>query len=64
MSALSAIRIEGELRDYYERKVKEGKSKMSVINAVRNKLLLRIYACVSQMRLYSQEYSPTCVAAA
>jgi transposase len=44
--ALSAIRVDGELKAYYIRKVDEGKSKMSVINAVRNKLVHRIYSVV------------------
>src|SRR6185503_8317631 len=42
MAALSAIKIGGELKDYFLRKVAEGKNKMSVINAVRNKLIQRI----------------------
>lgn len=36
LGAMSAICVKGELQDYYRRKVGEGKSKMSVINAVRN----------------------------
>lgn len=31
---------------YYTRKVAEGKNKMSVLNAIRNKLVQRIYSCV------------------
>ena len=36
LGAMSAIRAKGELQDYYQRKVKEGKNKMLVLNAVRN----------------------------
>ncbi|MFN8347867.1 MAG: transposase [Spirosomataceae bacterium] len=36
LGAMSAIRAKGELQDYYWRKVKEGKNKMLVLNAVRN----------------------------
>ena len=36
LGAMSAIRMKGELRDYYTRKVGEGKNKMLVLNAVRN----------------------------
>jgi transposase len=50
MSALSAINHCEELRDYYQRKVAQGKNKMSVINAVRNKLILRIFAVVKNNR--------------
>lgn len=46
LASISAIQNNIELRKYYERKVKEGKSKMSVINAVRNKLLYRVVAVV------------------
>lgn len=56
LSAMSVIRLPGELQAYYERKVGAGKSKMCVLNAIRNKLLGRIYACVRDMRPYRQEY--------
>lgn len=48
MAALSSIQNNPELKKYYERKVNEGKSKMSTINAVRNKLLNRIVAVVKR----------------
>jgi hypothetical protein len=41
MAALSAIKMQGEFRDYFERKVAEGKNKMTVINAVRAKIFNR-----------------------
>ena len=56
MAALSSIRIQGDLKDYYTRKVAEGKNKMSVINAIRNKLILRIFACVKENRKYEKIY--------
>ena len=34
LGAMSAIRMKGELQDYYKRKVGEGKNKMLVLNAV------------------------------
>ena len=34
MCALSAMKVEGEMKEYYLRKVTEGKNKMSVINAL------------------------------
>ena len=52
MAAMSAISHPGELRDYYLRKVKQGKHKMKAINNVRNKLIHRIYACIREDRLY------------
>ena len=57
LAALSAIKYNGELRDYYLRKVEEGKNKMSVINAVRNKLIKRVYSCITQNRDYLKNYS-------
>ena len=59
MSALSAINHCQELKDYYQRKVAEGKNKMSVINAVRNKLILRIFAVVRNNRKYDKNYEYT-----
>jgi transposase len=56
MAALSTIQMQGDLQEYYNRKVAEGKNKMSVLNAVRNKLILRIFACVNQNREYEKIY--------
>jgi transposase len=53
LSAMRVIRLDGELKDYYQRKVAEGKNKMSVLNAVRNKLVHRICAVVNQKRNYT-----------
>ncbi len=50
MGAMAAICKEGELADYYLRKVEEGKSKIAVINAIRNKIIHRIFACVRDNR--------------
>ncbi len=57
MVALGTIRRDGELKKYFERKVAEGKNKMSVINAIRNKLIHRIFACVMQNRKYEKNYT-------
>jgi len=48
MAAVSSVQHNSELHIYYKRKVEEGKNKMSVINAVRNKLLHRIIAVVKR----------------
>jgi poly(3-hydroxyalkanoate) synthetase len=56
MAALVAIQMKGEMREYYNRKVSEGKNKMSVLNAIRNNLILRIFACVNQNREYEKNY--------
>lgn len=48
LCAMVAIQYDPEIKTYYERKVIEGKNKMSVINAVRNKLVHRITAVVKR----------------
>lgn len=55
-AAMSTIRMKGEMKDYYQRKISEGKNKMSILNAVRNKLILRIFACVNQNRSFEKVY--------
>ena len=56
MAAMSSITCSTELRAFYDRKVTEGKNKMSVLNAVRNKLISRVFACVKNKRLYEKAY--------
>ena len=52
LAAMSAIRLENDLRKYYQRKVTEGKNKMSVLNAVRNKIIHRIFAVIKNQKPY------------
>lgn len=62
LAALSAIQFNADMKVFYERKVnQEKKNKMSVINAVRNKLILRIFACVKQNRKYEKIYAKSLV---
>ena len=46
--ASAAVQHDPELRAYYQRKVKEGKAKMSALNAVRAKLINRVFATVDR----------------
>jgi transposase len=48
LGALSQIKTAGAFRGYYERKVAEGKNKMLVINAVRNKIIHRVAAVINR----------------
>ncbi|MDR0728788.1 MAG: IS110 family transposase, partial [Prevotellaceae bacterium] len=58
MAALSvATRTKGELHDYYIRKVAEGKNKMLVINAVRAKLVMRMFAVIKNNCFYEKNYA-------
>lgn len=52
LAAMSAIRLKNDLREYYLRKIAEGKNKMSVLNAVRNKIIHRIFAVIKKQIPY------------
>jgi transposase len=52
LAAMSAIRLKNDLREYYLRKVAQGKNKMSALNAVRNKIIHRIFAVIKAQRFY------------
>jgi transposase len=54
-AALSATRANKDLKAYYIRKTSEGKNKMSVINAVRNKLVHRMCSIIKRQTPYAQE---------
>jgi len=57
LCALAALRFDPGLKAYYERKIAEGKNKMSIINAIRNKLVLRIFAVIRDNRNYVDNYA-------
>lgn len=44
-------------RAYYDRKVDEGKNKMSIINAIRSKLIHRIFAVIRDDRKYEKNHT-------
>ncbi len=48
MSARSAITCDPELKEYYHRKVEQGKNKMSTLNIIRNKIIHRVFAVVNR----------------
>lgn len=48
MAALSAKRNDPEIRNYFERKVNEGKNKMLVLNAIRCKVISRAFAVIQR----------------
>lgn len=57
LGAMSAIQHCAQLKAYYTRKVAEGKNRMLVLNNVRNKLVLRIFACVREDRNYDKNFA-------
>ncbi len=56
LCALTAIQHSPEFKGYYERKKAEGKNGMSVLNAIRNKIVLRAVAVVNNQRKYVPNY--------
>lgn len=62
MSAVNvATRMkEGEYKDYYERKLKEGKHVMCILNVLRAKLVYRMFSVIKRDTEYTKEYKPAC----
>lgn len=48
LGAICAIHTDIELREYYQRRLSEGKTRMNVINVIRNKLVARVFAVVKR----------------
>ena len=59
LAATCAIRCDEELKQYYHRRIAEGKNKMSCINIVRAKLVARMFAVVKRQ----SPYQPLAIAA-
>lgn len=59
MSAVNvATRMkDGEYKEYYERKLKEGKHKMCILNVIRAKLVHRMFSVIRRDELYTKQYS-------
>jgi transposase len=59
LAALGSTRPgKSKFKAYYARKVLEGKNKMSILNAIRNKLVHVIFACVRENKLYEEQPDP------
>ena len=48
MCAKSSICYNMEIKEYYNRRVAEGKSKMGTVNIIRNKLISRVFAVINR----------------
>ncbi len=48
MAALTAKKFDPQLKQYFEKKVAEGKNKMLVMNAIRCKLISRAFAVINR----------------
>ena len=51
-AACSSIQHNPEMKLYYERRIQEGKNKMSTQNIIRNKILARVFAVVNRGTQY------------
>jgi len=56
MAALNASVYSPEIKLYYERKKAEGKNPMSILNAIRFKLIDRVFAVVKRNELYDKNF--------
>ena len=56
--AMSAIQHSPDIKEYYLRKISEGKNEMLVINNVCNKLIHRVFSCVHRKEKYKDFYTP------
>lgn len=52
MCALNTIKKDNEFKRYYERKKAEGKSFLCIMNAIKNKLLSRVFAVIRKETAY------------
>ncbi|WP_181304935.1 IS110 family transposase [Rufibacter sp. XAAS-G3-1] len=52
MGALTSIKAGNEYRKYYERKTAEGKHPMAVLNAIKNKIVSRMFAVIQRNTPY------------
>jgi transposase len=56
LSAISAIQNDKELREYYLKRTEAGKSKMSTVNIVRNKIIYRMFAVIKRQTPFLENY--------
>jgi hypothetical protein len=56
-AAKCAIKHDPNIRQYYQRKLAEGKDKWLITNNIKNKLVHRIFAVVRNKQLYQVGYT-------
>ena len=56
MGAHSVVQHNEEFKQYYKRKEKEGKHHLAILNAVKNKIILRVAAVVKNQSKYVDKY--------
>ncbi|MEO5945544.1 MAG: IS110 family transposase [Chitinophagaceae bacterium] len=60
LCALATIKYDKEMKHYYDRKKAEGKNGMLVLNAIRNKLIIRVAAVVNKQTPFVSNYKHAC----
>ncbi len=55
MCALNTIKKDNEFKRYYQRRKEEGKSSLSILNVIKNKLLSRVFAVIRRGTPYQME---------
>jgi transposase len=60
MCALSAIKCDPQLREYYNKKTEEGKNKMLVLNNIRCKIIGRVFAVINRQTPYINTHKFAC----
>ncbi|HEY5589894.1 MAG TPA: IS110 family transposase [Paludibacter sp.] len=56
LAARNSVRFDPALKEYYQRKIAEGKNSWLVLNNVKNKLIHRIFAVVRDGQMYEKQY--------
>lgn len=56
LAARSAMQHDPELKEYYQRRLRDGKSKRSTINIIRNKIVHRMYAVIKRQSPFVDGY--------
>lgn len=58
LGSLATIKYYDEFKQYYNRKKEEGKHSMSILNAIRNKIVLRAAAVIQNQQAYVDHTKP------
>lgn len=58
MCAMSTLQYSPEMKQYYDRKTAEGKHGFSVLNAIKNKILLRVATVIKNQKPYVDNCKP------
>ena len=56
LAAKSASQFDPELKAFYQRRIQSGKSKMSTINIIRNKIIYRMFAVIKRQTPFIENY--------